>query len=122
MEIEQLELHEGVVGLERSPGLKTLSVGSFRMRDNSVVTSLSVPFDQVTDFALHSVVSLRALELPPKAVGWGNLSLEITGCGALNLSSEYTVESSGSRRQTWYWPQVDMRSVWISGNLSNDFL
>lgn len=104
--MERLYLYKGIVGLERGPEPKNLSVEIFSMVENTVMTHLSVPFDQVSDFEIR-YASLRNLELPPAAVGWRSSSFTIFNT-VLNLTSEYTIEGSGQRRRTWYWLQVDM--------------
>lgn len=124
MEIGKLELMSGVTDLKRSPGLKNLTLTTFFMENNPNMTHLRADFDQVANFTVYAYDSLRALEFPPQAVNWVNLSLHLNHgrSSPLNLSSEHTVDASGQRRKTWYWPERDMREVVIRGNLATDFL
>ena len=124
MEIDMFEVGGGVVDLQRSPELKNLTLTTFSMDNNRNMTHLKADFDQVANFAVYGHPSLRTLELPPQAVNWANLSMRLTQdpSGPLNFSSEYTVDASGQKQRTWYWPEKDMREVVVHGNIATDFL
>ena len=121
MEIETLKLGIGVSGLERSSNLENLTATTLLM-DSSDLVELTIPFDRLATFSARNLGKLRTIELPQQATNWANLSLTTFNCSALNLTSEYAEDSTGEKRQTWYWPEKDMRRVDLSGQISNDFL
>lgn len=121
MEFREVSLGDGIVGIERNPKLKNLTATTFGIKYNKVLESLTVPFDQLSNFSAIGS-SLRSVELPVEAERWQNLSVDISLCPALNLSSEFAADGAGKSRRTWYWPQEDMRRVSIFGEVANAFL
>ena len=81
------------------------------------MTDLNLPFDQVSWINLYSSYNLRSVTLPPQAVDWRGLGLEISACFALDLFSQY--DDAGE--QTWYWPK-EMDTIMLRGNVSMEFL
>lgn len=60
--------------------------------------------------------------LPRQAIGYDSFDLLIGLCPLLNLTSEYGVLDNGETGQTWYWPQKNMSSIEIFGNVETPFL
>lgn len=122
MEIDTLKLLSGVVGIQRGEQMNNLTVGKLSVYSNDNITELKANFDRLTSLELLFSSQLKTIILPSAAEQWQNYSLSVSGCSSLNLSSEYTVDGSGQRTKTWYWPKGDIQSVNIDANLSNDFL
>ncbi|KAL7909036.1 hypothetical protein GGI35DRAFT_480618 [Trichoderma velutinum] len=59
---------------------------------------------------------------PTQAVNYTNFNFELYDCTNLNLSSQFTTAADGTTRQIWYWPQKNIKSLWIEGNVSTPFL
>ena len=115
MEIENLEVRDGVAELRRNPQLRNLTIGAFELGFNNSITDLELPFDQLSSIAIYGTESLRSITLPPEAENWNwngqNQGLTITNTPNLELSPD-----------TWHWPKSDISRVLIIANISNEFL
>ncbi|KAK7413417.1 hypothetical protein QQX98_007719 [Neonectria punicea] len=96
MEIRNLEIGTGV-SFQRADGLQNLTVRDFSLQ-GSDLTKVLLPFDDLASLSLFYNDVLASVELPPEAKNWRNLSIDISLCKALNLTSEYDEDG----KQTWY--------------------
>ena len=115
MEIENLEVRDGVAELRRNPKLRNLTIGAFELGFNNSITDLDLSFDQLSSVSIYGTESLRSITLPPEAENWNwngqNQGLTITNTPNLELSPD-----------TWHWPKSDISHVLIIANVSNEFL
>ncbi|KAK7419363.1 hypothetical protein QQZ08_010896 [Neonectria magnoliae] len=116
MEIRNLDIGSGV-SFQRADGLQNLTVGDFTLHSSNL-TKVSLPFDDLASLSLIFNDVLTSIELPPEAKNWRNLSMDITLCESLNLTSEYDDDG----KQTWYWPKGDLHQVHLNSNISTEFL
>ncbi|VUC27577.1 unnamed protein product [Clonostachys rosea] len=114
--INELEIREGVIGIERGSKTSNLSIGSFKSM-NDMITDLRLPFHQVSEVAIRGD-RMTSLELPKEAEEWNNVSISIWLVRSLHLES--SVNSEG--RQTWHWPNQNMSNFYILGDVSTNFL
>ncbi|KAL6702206.1 hypothetical protein J3F84DRAFT_392387 [Trichoderma pleuroticola] len=122
MALTNLTFSGSTAGLIRNPQLANLTVETVTLDSFNSFTDLLLPFDSLSNLAVTNELTLTQLELPPQAVNYTNFSFQLFGCTNLNLSSQFTTNADGTTRQTWYWPQKDIKSLWLVGNISTPFL
>ncbi|KKP05829.1 hypothetical protein THAR02_02026 [Trichoderma harzianum] len=126
MALTNLTFTRGTAGFIRNPQLanltvETVTLGSYIGGANNF-TDLLLPFDSMSSLTILNEQTLTQLELPPQAVNYTNFSVTLYGCTNLNLSSQFATNPDGTTRQTWYWPQKDIKSLSLIGNISTPFL
>ncbi|KAI0012197.1 hypothetical protein F4779DRAFT_626118 [Xylariaceae sp. FL0662B] len=120
MEVDEIYLQGNITRLERGPALKNLTVGNFIFEDSIETDELDLFFDQVSTIRVAG--NFKDIRVPPQALHWKDLDLYISFSRDLTLDSQYHTNKDGSREQTWYWPQEDMRRISIINvTMSNDF-
>ncbi|KAJ4863154.1 hypothetical protein T069G_04108 [Trichoderma breve] len=122
MALTNLTFSRGTAGLIRNPQLANLTVETVTLGSYNNFTDLMLPFDSMSSLTILYEQTLTQLELPPQAVNYTNFSFTLFGCTNLNLSSQFTTDPDGTTRQTWYWPQKDINSLSLVGNIATPFL
>jgi hypothetical protein len=122
MQLDGIEITQGVKSLSRAASLTNLSVNTMSVFGWNNFTTLDLSFDQLTKFELTSADSLTSLRLPSQAVDWTGFDLSIQDCPNLNLSNQFAVDAAGNRVQTWYWPKSGIKSIHIDSVVGLDFL
>lgn len=122
MALTNLTFSRGTAGLIRNPQLANLTVETVTLGSYNNFTDLLLPFDNMSNLTILYEQTLTQLELPPQAVNYTDFSFTLFGCTNLNLSSQFTTDPDGTTRQTWYWPQKDIKSLSLVGNIATPFL
>ncbi|KAL0942041.1 uncharacterized protein CTRU02_204804 [Colletotrichum truncatum] len=118
--IGKLDSYGGLGGVQLSPELNKLSVGSFASNLDKY-GQLHLPFDQLGSLTLKSNQDLQWLSNTPKAENWVDFSLRIQDTPRLNITSEYNYSSNGEQKKVWYWPHADIGTIKIDANVTNAF-
>lgn len=124
IEIGRLTLDGNITDLEYHPNLKNLTIGDFIMEPSKVgITQFDLSFTPTSSIVIRDQLDLEVIRLPAEAEHWERLSLNISVCPKLNLSSEYIIRPDGEEEKIWYWPQNDMSGVRIFNvPSSNEFV
>lgn len=122
MAITNLTFVMGTAGLTRNPKLANLEIETVSLNGYNNFTDLLLPVDRMSNLDVEHETVLTRLELPPQAVNYTNFSFTAKSNDNLNFSSQFTTDTDGSTRQTWYWPQKDMNAITIWGNVATSFL
>lgn len=124
MTIMNFTLPSGLKSIQRSDKLRNLTVDRFDAFPTGIDKSLSdlfLPFDQLGALNMQGEWEVERLILPPQAANWTGFQLKIKNCSALHLTSQFEMPGD-DKTQTWYWPQKDMMSIDIEGNVHSEFL
>lgn len=122
LDVDLIMLRGNITTLERGPVLKNLTAGAL-IYEKSFETNLDLSaFDELTNLTVRYNDNLEKIRLPPAAVDWEDVNLDIYWNRKLNLTSEYR-DAENRTNRFWYWPQGDMSSISISETpIGNDFL
>lgn len=122
MVLSNMTFLSGVAGLARSSKLANLTIDTVMLNGHNNFTDLLLPIDSMSNLLVGEEPTLTRLELPPQAVNYTNFSFWAQSCPNLNLSSQFTTNTDGTTRQTWYWPQKNMNDIFVDGNVATPFL
>jgi hypothetical protein len=122
MKFGNFTLNGGVTNITGSAQLNSLTTGWFTTQNGNFLTRLVLPFDDLQTLSIFNEPRIEQVVLPRQAIGYDSFDLLIGLCPLLNLTSEYGVLDNGETGQTWYWPQKNMSSIEIFGNVETPFL
>jgi hypothetical protein len=79
---------------------------------------LTLAFDQATTVSIGPSDNLETLELPSEAKGWRDFDLYL----ASSISPKLNLTEYKDGRQIWHWPEETMERIWLSGNITTEFV
>ncbi|EEU35631.1 uncharacterized protein NECHADRAFT_86840 [Fusarium vanettenii 77-13-4] len=121
MDIGLLQLEGDLTKLTRAPNVKELNVGRLYFRGSSLKEIDLTIFDKITNLTIYDHGNLQRIRMPPKALDWEDMTIDIEINQNLTLISEYR-DPENKKDQFWYWPKGNISRINIIGTpLSTGF-